>query len=83
MSYSAWQEESPTAQHYRGLLNNRPSLTFQDTLDSALQGRDRGSAFSAPKLSQLASGALTAHHLISAHHVNSSRRCDLCYVCAM
>lgn len=40
LSFSDWEEESLTALHYRGLFNNRPSLTWQQVLDAALEGRD-------------------------------------------
>ena len=42
MKRSSWRSEHPTAKHYRGLLNNRPSVTWREVLDSALGGGGRG-----------------------------------------
>lgn len=39
---SGWQTETPTAKHYWGLLNNRPSVTWQQVLDKALAGKHKG-----------------------------------------
>eukprot|EP00892_Ulva_mutabilis_P006239 jgi/Ulvmu1/3988/UM183_0007.1 len=39
---SKWRREHNTAKHYRGLLNNRPSVTWQEVLDQALAGARRG-----------------------------------------
>eukprot|EP00892_Ulva_mutabilis_P012457 jgi/Ulvmu1/9584/UM054_0014.1 len=39
---SPWRDEHTTAKHYRGLLNNRPSVTWQEVLDQALPGARRG-----------------------------------------
>ena len=44
MRYGMWEEEMPTAEHYRGLFNNRPSVTWQEVLEAALKGKDRSSA---------------------------------------
>eukprot|EP00892_Ulva_mutabilis_P006234 jgi/Ulvmu1/3983/UM183_0002.1 len=38
VAYAAWQAESEPAECYRGLLNNRPSVTWQEVLDQALAG---------------------------------------------
>eukprot|EP00892_Ulva_mutabilis_P006235 jgi/Ulvmu1/3984/UM183_0003.1 len=38
MFRSYWEDESETAEHYRGLLNKRPSVTWQEVLDKALAG---------------------------------------------
>ena len=51
---SPWRQEHSTAQHYRGLLNNRPSLTWKDVLDSALADTPPGVS------SVLANRALTS-----------------------
>lgn len=39
--YAFWREETSTAEHYRGLLNDRPSLMWQDVVAKALEGKDR------------------------------------------
>eukprot|EP00892_Ulva_mutabilis_P002583 jgi/Ulvmu1/12325/UM089_0009.1 len=39
---AGWETESHTAEHYRGLLNNRPSVTWQEVLDKALEGAAPG-----------------------------------------
>eukprot|EP00892_Ulva_mutabilis_P012456 jgi/Ulvmu1/9583/UM054_0013.1 len=39
---SKWRKEHHTAKHYRGLLNKRPSVTWEEVLDAALAGARRG-----------------------------------------
>lgn len=34
-----WKQESHVAKHYRGLFNDRPSVTWQEVLDEALRGQ--------------------------------------------
>ena len=41
MKFGNWVHESATAQHYRGLLNDRPSVTWEEVLLTALQEADR------------------------------------------
>ena len=49
-----WEEESKVAEHYRGLHNGRPAVTWQEVLDQALQGQPSG----APPIPARASGLL-------------------------
>ena len=41
VKFGNWVHESATAQHYRGLLNDRPSVTWEEVLLTALQEADR------------------------------------------
>eukprot|EP00892_Ulva_mutabilis_P006238 jgi/Ulvmu1/3987/UM183_0006.1 len=42
LRFGSWETESSAAIHYRGLLNNRPSVTWQEVLDKALAGAGPG-----------------------------------------
>ena len=39
---AGWRKEHPTAKHYRGLLNKRPSVTWMEVLHAALADRRKG-----------------------------------------
>eukprot|EP00892_Ulva_mutabilis_P012438 jgi/Ulvmu1/9567/UM053_0056.1 len=39
--WTEWEDEVKTAKHYRGLLNNRPSITWKPLLDRILKGKDK------------------------------------------
>lgn len=42
LEWSSWLAEDPTAERYRGLFNNRPSLMWQEVLGSVLAGTPSG-----------------------------------------
>ena len=42
ITMSGWRNEHATAKHYRGLFNKRPSVTWQEVLNSALAERRNG-----------------------------------------
>ena len=48
VSWGDWQNESTTLEHYRGLLNNRPSVTWDEVIRKALQGKDESRVSSNP-----------------------------------
>lgn len=37
--WTDWEEESHVVEHYRGLHNNRPSVTWPEVLEKALEGQ--------------------------------------------
>eukprot|EP00892_Ulva_mutabilis_P012436 jgi/Ulvmu1/9565/UM053_0054.1 len=39
--WTEWEDESETEKHYRGLFNNRPSVTWQQVIEQAMDGVDK------------------------------------------
>eukprot|EP00892_Ulva_mutabilis_P002582 jgi/Ulvmu1/12324/UM089_0008.1 len=64
--FSSWEVEANTAIHYRGLLNNRPSVTWQEVLRSALDGQENSVKFI--QFSEIIAGQGPADLLTHLHH---------------